>query len=83
MNNKYTYQELETKFGPHTAELQRRFDYRVKYFGLLDQKFCIDDESVAQAKKEGKTTEELVEEIAKESIRMEEAETIAPDKDFF
>ncbi len=83
MDKQYTYQELETKYGPHTAELQRRLDYRVKYFGLLDHKFFIDDKSIVKAKKEGKTTEQLVESLAEEMIRMEESETIAMDKEFF
>ncbi len=82
METQDKYKELETKFGPHTAELQRRFDYDKKYLGLVDVKFFVDDEAIAKAKAEGKTTEQLVEEMAQESIRMKESHA-APDPDFF
>ncbi len=83
MDYKYTYEELEVKFGPHTAELQRRWDYGTKYLGLLDMKFTIDEESIAKAKAEGKTTEQMTESLAQELLAMEAAPTVQPDKEFF
>ncbi len=77
-----TTNTIKSKPGPHTAEFQRRFNYEKKYNGLLDVKFFIDQDSVAQAKAEGRTVEELTEEIFQEILRMMSAPTVV-DKKFF
>ncbi len=80
--NMKTTNTIKSKPGPHTAEFQRRFNYEKKYNGLLDVKFFIDQDSVAQAKAEGRTVEELTEEIFQEILRMMSAPTVV-DKKFF
>ncbi len=83
MENENEYKELEAKYGPHTAELQRRFHYDKKYLGLLDFKLFIDDESIVEARANGMTTEQMVESIAKQVLQMDNAPTVPSDPAFF
>ncbi len=78
METKDKYKELETKFGPHTAELQRRIDES----GAIDFKFFVCRDAIQDAKNNGATTDELVESMAKSLLELEDAETIE-DKELY